>query len=159
MSGQDEVLGFDENPAARLEAAFSVVAAGEMHTLPFYQEQIPVKAVGFARFEGEWLGVMLTPWTLSLLLLPGSVWPRRPLGERLGLALPFGHATFVVSELEGIGQYLSCSLLSPPTPGMSGEQAQQLALDLSRLVTALPVRDPDAPSDPTRRALFAPRGC
>lgn len=153
------ISGFADNPSDLLEAAFGQVAAGEMQALPFYQHQLPVRAVGFTRHEEQWVGVMLTPWLLSLMILPGpeQEWPARRLGERIGVALPCGNATFVVSELEGVGQYLSCSLQSPPTPGISSEQALKLARDLSLMITALPVTDPDAPQNPARRALFERR--
>ncbi|MGL5400324.1 MAG: [NiFe]-hydrogenase assembly chaperone HybE, partial [Plesiomonas shigelloides] len=84
-------------------------------------------------------------------------WDSRPLGERLGLRLPFGNAVFNVSEIEAIGQYLSCSLMSPLDPAMSVEQALQLATDVSRQVLAIPVTDVDAPQNLSRRALLSGR--
>lgn len=154
-----EWLGFATNPAALLEQTFSEIAQGEMQTLPFFRAQVPVRALGFQCYEGQWVGVMLTPWMLSILVLPGpdQVWDSRPLGERLGLRLPFGNAVFHVSEIEAIGQYLSCSLMSPLDPTMSAEQALQLATDVSRQVLAIPVTDVDAPQNLSRRALLSGR--
>ena len=31
---------------------------------------LEVEAVEFARWEGRWLGVMVTPWSMNLVLLP-----------------------------------------------------------------------------------------
>lgn len=154
-----EWLGFATNPAALLEQTFSEIAQGEMQTLPFFRAQVPVRALGFQCYEVQWVGVMLTPWMLSILVLPGpdQVWDSRPLGERLGLRLPFGNAVFHVSEIEAIGQYLSCSLMSPLDPAMSAEQALQLATDVSRQVLAIPVTDVDAPQNLSRRALLSGR--
>ncbi|XEI15473.1 hydrogenase-2 assembly chaperone [Plesiomonas shigelloides] len=154
-----EWLGFATNPAALLEQTFSEIAQGEMQTLPFFRAQVPVRALGFQCYEGQWVGVMLTPWMLSILVLPGpdQVWDSRPLGERLGLRLPFGNAVFHVSEIETIGQYLSCSLMSPLDPAMSAEQALQLATDVSRQVLAIPVTDVNAPQNLSRRALLSGR--
>lgn len=154
-----EWLGFAINPAALLEQTFTEIAQGEMQTLPFFRAQVPVRALGFQCYEGQWVGVMLTPWMLSILVLPGpdQVWDSRPLGERLGLSLPFGNAVFHVSEIGAIGQYLSCSLMSPLDPAMSAEQALQLATDVSRQVLAIPVADVDAPQNLSRRALLSGR--
>nr|WP_278989005.1 hydrogenase-2 assembly chaperone [Plesiomonas shigelloides] len=152
-------MGFATNPAALLEQTFSEIAQGEMQTLPFFRAQVPVRALGFQCYEGQWVGVMLTPWMLSILVLPGldQVWDSRPQGERLGLRLPFGNAVFHVCEIEAIGQYLSCSLMSPLDPAMSAEQALQLATDVSRQVLAIPVTDVDAPQNLSRRALLSGR--
>ncbi|WP_035346200.1 MULTISPECIES: hydrogenase-2 assembly chaperone [Dickeya] len=148
--------GHDQNPAAWLEAQFSHIARERMHRLPFYREGIPVQACGFTLFEQQWIGCLLTPWTLSLLVLPGpgQQWPHREVSTRLALALPCGSVTFVVSESDGGQQYLSCSLMSPLDPSLDAEHALQLAQQSVRMALALPVRDADAPQDLSRRALF-----
>ncbi|WP_413742932.1 [NiFe]-hydrogenase assembly chaperone HybE [Sodalis sp. RH15] len=97
------IPGFEQNPQPLLERLFSRIAAGEMRTLPFYRPQIPVRACGFQRYEQQWIGALLTPWMLSLLVLPGpgQLWPRRPEGSRLALALPCGNITFTLGEIDG----------------------------------------------------------
>ncbi|WP_413724269.1 [NiFe]-hydrogenase assembly chaperone HybE [Sodalis sp. RH16] len=96
------IPGFEQNPQPLLERLFSRIAAGEMRTLPFYRPQIPVRACGFQRYEQQWIGALLTPWMLSLLVLPGpgQLWPRRPEGSRLALALPCGNITFTLGEID-----------------------------------------------------------
>jgi [NiFe] hydrogenase assembly HybE family chaperone len=96
------IPGFEQNPQPLLERLFSRIAAGEMRALPFYRPQIPVRACGFQRYERQWIGALLTPWMLSLLVLPGpgQLWPRRPEGSRLALALPCGNITFTLGEID-----------------------------------------------------------
>lgn len=155
-----ESLGFSDSPAAWLEAAFSRVANNDMQALPFYRAAIPVTACGFALFEQQWVGCLLTPWTMSLLVLPGpgQVWSPRAAGERLALQLPCGNVTFLVSEIaDDTGenhQYLSCSLMSPIDQHMSAAQALALAEQSARMALSLPVVDADAPRNLSRRALF-----
>lgn len=155
-----ETVGFADSPATWLEAAFTRVANADMQALPFYRAAIPVKACGFALFEQQWIGCLLTPWTMSLLVLPGpgQVWSQHTAGERLALQLPCGNVTFLTSEIaDDTGenhQYLSCSLMSPIDHHMSAAQALALAEQSARMALSLPVVDADAPRNLSRRSLF-----
>ncbi|CNE50797.1 hydrogenase-2 assembly chaperone HybE [Yersinia kristensenii] len=166
----DVIVGHEQNPAALLEQIFGQIAADEMRGLPFYRDHIPLRACGFQLFEQQWIGALLTPWMLSLVVLPGpqQSWQRRAVGERLMLALPCGTIGFIVSEIDfivsemdftvseiaGGGQYLSRSLMSPLDTSLSAERALQLAEQSARMALSLPVTDADAPANPRRRALF-----
>ncbi|CNI73824.1 hydrogenase-2 assembly chaperone [Yersinia mollaretii] len=152
----DLVIGHEQNPAALLEQVFGQIADDEMRGLPFYRDPIPLRACGFQLFEQQWIGVLLTPWMLSLVVLPGpqQSWPRRAVGERLMLELPCGTVGFTVSEVAGCGQYLSRSLMSPLDTALSAERALQLAVQSARMALSLPVVDVDGPANPRRRALF-----
>ncbi|HDL7358877.1 TPA: hydrogenase-2 assembly chaperone [Yersinia enterocolitica] len=152
----DVIAGHEQNPAALLEQVFGQVAADKMRGLPFYRDHIPLRACGFQLFEQQWIGALLTPWMLSLVVLPGpqQSWQRRAVGERLMLALPCGTIGFTVSEIAGCGQYLSRSLMSPLDTSLSAERALQLAEQSARMALSLPVMDADAPANPRRRALF-----
>lgn len=152
----DVIAGHEQNPAALLEQVFGQVAADEMRGLPFYRDHIPLRACGFQLFEQQWIGALLTPWMLSLVVLPGpqQSWQCRAVGERLMLALPCGTIGFTVSEIAGCGQYLSRSLMSPLDTSLSAERALQLAEQSARMALSLPVMDADAPANPRRRALF-----
>lgn len=148
--------GFAACPAARLEAAFQKVADAQMRNLPFYRPHIPLRACGFTLFEQQWLGCVLTPWMLSLLVLPGpnQTWPKRPVGEKLALRLPCGDVRFIVGEMAGCGQYLACSLMSPLDPHLSASDALALAENSARMALSLPVTDQTVPANPSRRALL-----
>ncbi|MCE3106161.1 hydrogenase-2 assembly chaperone [Yersinia enterocolitica] len=153
----DVIAGHEQNPAALLEQVFGQVAADEMRGLPFYRDHIPLRACGFQLFEQQWIGALLTPWMLSLVVLPGpqQSWQRRVVGERLMLALPCDTVSFIVSEIAGGGQYLSRSLMSPLDSSLSAERALQLAEQSARMALSLPLVDADAPANPQRRALFS----
>ncbi|HEY4469052.1 MAG TPA: hydrogenase-2 assembly chaperone [Klebsiella sp.] len=153
---QTAISGFQQSPAVQLEEAFKAIAAGDIHQLPFYQPQIPVRACGFQLFECQWIGSLLTPWMLSLLVLPGpdQVWQPRAVGEKLALILPCGNVRFTVGQITGCGQYLASSLMSPLDKHLSAEQAVALAEHTARMALSLPVADSSIPSNPGRRALF-----
>ncbi len=147
----------DHHPAAWLEAIFTRIAQEKMQSLPFYRAAVPVRACGFTLFEQQWFGCLLTPWMMSLLVLPGPQqdWPRRTLAERLALSLPCGHVNFIVGEMDDGIQYLSCSLMSPIDSALSGEQAIQLAEQSAKMALSLPVTDGEVPQNLGRRALFS----
>jgi Protein of unknown function (DUF3457). len=146
------INGLVQNPSAILEAAFQHIAETQMQSLPFYQAQIPVKACGFQRFEGQWTGCLLTPWMLSLLVLPGpgQQWEKRAVGEKLALSLPCGNVRFTVGEVAPCGQYLASSLMSPLDKNASAQALITLAEQTVRMALAFPL----APQNPGRRALF-----
>ncbi len=72
-------------------------AAARMHGLDFVNPALEVEAVGFAPWEGHWLGVMVTPWFMNLTLLPRDVAAWRPLapGAKRRYAFPAGEYEFV----------------------------------------------------------------
>jgi len=107
--------GWSENPAARLEAAFRAIAAGRMRGLPFVNEALEVEAVGFAHWDGHWLGCLVTPWFMNLVLLPrdAAAWQSVPAGDKVAYRFPAGVYDFVAGREAAIGEYQACSLFSP----------------------------------------------
>lgn len=152
----NEFHGYAENPAEQVEAAFRQVADESMEGLPFINSAMPIKAE-FQTFDNQWVGTIITPWMLSVLILPGpdQIWDERQVGQRIGLELPYGNMTFVVGQMDSLGQYLSCSLSSPLDKNLTAEQGIKLVEDSLRMLLSLPVRDVNAPSNLGRRSLFS----
>lgn len=156
MTQQNEIYGYQQAPIAELETAFSNVLQNAMLDLSFIHPDMPICACGLQLFEGQWVGVMLTPWMMSAVILPGpdQVWPARGVGERLGLKLPFADLTFTVGRVDGLPQYLASSLMSPLDPKLNAAQGRKLAEDCAKMLLSLPVADPQAAGALSRRALF-----
>lgn len=153
-----EFAGFAENPAPLLVAQYQRIARDEMQTLPFYRQGIPVVAECVA-FEGQWLGCVLTPWMLSVVVLPGAdqLWPLRPVASRLALQLPCGNMTFMVGELPETGQLLACSLMSPLDPHLGADEGRALVSSTLKMLLSLPVQQGGGAVDLGRRRLFGGR--
>jgi len=102
------------DPGARLTDAFRA-AARRMTGLAFVNPALDVEAVGFAPWEGRWLGVMLTPWFMNLTLTPCDPAAWRPLaaGEKRRYRFPAGDYEFVGARDDVVGEYQVCSLFSP----------------------------------------------
>ncbi len=97
-----------------LEAAFHTVEA-RMRDLPVYNPALQVVAAGFRPWQGLWLGIMITPWAINLVLLPGGSPDWQPLGvdEHRVWVFPSGEYAFMGMHLEGFGPLQFCSLFSP----------------------------------------------
>lgn len=103
------------DPGALLERTFARIHATRMQGLPFLNPALRVEAVGLRRWEGRWLGVLVTPWFMSLVLLPDvpAAWQHAALGKSVAYALPAGVFQFIGGHEPGLGEYQSCSLFSP----------------------------------------------
>ena len=102
------------DPSPRLEAAFRAVAA-RMQGLGFVNPALEVEAVGFAPWEGHWLGVVVTPWFMNLTLTPHDParWRSLAQGEKRRYVFPAGEYEFIGAHDDVAGEYQICSLFSP----------------------------------------------
>lgn len=98
-----------------LEAVFNTVLDTRMRGIPVINAELSVQAVGFSRFNEDWLGVLLTPWFMNLLLLPGpdSTWCELSIGTKFESRFPYGVFEFTLANEAQLGPYALCSLFSP----------------------------------------------
>lgn len=148
-----QIVGFEDNPSELFLQEMQKTVPN-MQDLPFYRQGIECFCPKFVLFEEQWIGTVLTPWMISVLVLPGpgQTWEARELGDKLNVQLPYKALTFTVSGLEQIPQYLSCSLQSPLDPGLSNLQAKQLTQDCLRMVLSINAEQPKL--NQNRRNLF-----
>jgi [NiFe] hydrogenase assembly HybE family chaperone len=102
------------DPSPRLEAAFRAIET-RMRDLPFVNPRVRIEAVGFAPWKGYWLGVMVTPWSMNLVLVARDprAWRSLAPGEKRRYVFPAGNYDFVSARDPAIGEYFMCSLFSP----------------------------------------------
>jgi [NiFe] hydrogenase assembly HybE family chaperone len=98
-----------------LEATFNEILAKRMRGLPIVNAALSVQAVGFNRFGEDWLGILITPWFMNLLLLPGAdnTWRNRQSGTKIDKHFPYGTFEFTLASEAQLGTYALCSLFSP----------------------------------------------
>lgn len=139
----------DDDPTAFLEAHYQNVWQTRMHDLPFVNAALGVEAIGFARYEGDWLGVVITPWFLNLLLVSGGgqLWGDIPAGERRYLNLPCGTLQFIADDDPDIGPYQYCPLIAPVSDLADMAQARLIAADALKTVF-VPPASPAEPEPP-----------
>jgi [NiFe] hydrogenase assembly HybE family chaperone len=112
----------------RVERLFGGIAV-RMAGLPACNSALRVEVVGLQPWQGLQLGVLVTPWTISLILLSGEL-PVEHLGadQRQSRRFPSGEYEFMGGTDPALGSYQSCSLISPPVEFSSHEEAREVAI-------------------------------
>lgn len=137
-----------ENPADAVEEAFFRIQREQMADVPILNPALSVEAVDFQRWQGHWLGIVVTPWCMSLLLLPGGAdgWASTGDNRRRFVRFPAGDFAFLGSREPELGEYQSCPLFSPMA--QFGAQAEARMTARAALVAVLQA--------PTSEAAAAP---
>jgi len=105
----------DVSPAEAVEKVFFRIQQEQMVDVPILNPALAVEAVDFQRWRGHWLGVVVTPWCMSVLLVPGSSedWVSTGENKRRFVKFPAGDFAFLGSEEPELGEYQTCPLISP----------------------------------------------
>ena len=119
-TGPDRV----DHPGSSLETIFRRIHREQMLDLPILNPALEVEAVGFAPYCGHSLGILITPWFMKLMLLPGEApWPELREGKSQYWRFPGGALKFVAEYDEQVGAYQACSLFSPMREFAGQEEA------------------------------------
>lgn len=103
--------------------------------LPIANARLDVEAVGFRPLGEHLLGVLITPWFMNLILLPGTeCWDDRPQGGACKLELPGGSVDCRVSHEHALGTILSAALFSTVADFPDQEIAREVARETLRLL-------------------------
>ncbi len=110
---------------------FQTIEVTRMDGVPVLNKKLSVDAIGFEPYGDFYLGVLLTPWFMNLMMLPmagdANELEGKKFGSKQSHALPNGQFQFIVGHEEDIGFYLSCSLFSPVFEFADQESALQTA--------------------------------
>ncbi|KAF0162790.1 MAG: hypothetical protein FD157_3670 [Rhodocyclaceae bacterium] len=119
----------DSSPAEAVEEAFFRIQQEQMADVPILNPALSVEAVDFQRWQGHWLGIVVTPWCMSMLLVPGSDenWVSTGENVRRFVKFPAGDFAFLGSEEAELGEYQSCPLFSPMGKFASQSEATMTA--------------------------------
>jgi len=146
-----------EDPSRLLEAAFRRIETGSMAGVPMLNSALRVEAVGFTRWQNHWLGILITPWFMNLVLVTGEAasWQGVAPGKRRFRKFPSGDFAFLGSVEAEVGEFQSCSLFSPMAQFVGQDDARAVA---QAALEAL-LREPAAavPSAPPREAFDDPK--
>lgn len=114
---------------AELVDEFRRIGVTQMRDLPIYNASLDVEAVGFQALGERWVGVLITPWFMSAILLPPAktALDLKLIGRKSEEILPAAAYAFIDSGVEGVGSYKSLPLHSPMGAFSSQEGARQEA--------------------------------
>ncbi|WFP49855.1 [NiFe]-hydrogenase assembly chaperone HybE [Methylomonas sp. EFPC3] len=134
-----------------LEQAFNAILADRMQDVPLLNSALSVQALPFRGAGDDWLGVLVTPWSMNLMVFPGpnSAWQQLPLGAKFSRELPYGSFEFTLAAEPALGRYGQCSLFSPMLE--FADQAAAIAAAEAALNRVLAV---PAPRNVSRRDLL-----
>lgn len=120
-------------PPARLQATFEKIAATRMADVPIVNPRLRVETVGFRLWQGFWVGVLVTPWSINLVLLPSDDVQLEPLrqDEKRAWTFPSGTYQFMGLSEPQLGPCQMCPLLSPVAEFVAHEQAVALAREIA----------------------------
>lgn len=144
----------------RIERFFARVHRERMAGLPILNPRLAVRLVGPRQWQERWVGVLVTPWTMNLIALPGPRCSDPPgaFGTKRDLDFPAGRCEFITATDPELGPHETCSLFSPMDA--FADQADALGVAgtiLTRLfepATAPPAPDPSAARGLSRRGLL-----
>ncbi|SMF97735.1 [NiFe] hydrogenase assembly chaperone, HybE family [Methylomagnum ishizawai] len=148
-------------PVARLVEVFERLARTGMADLPIANPALRVEAVGFVAWDSEWVGVLITPWAVNLMVLPGQPEVSTNTGLDGGAIqsrrFPSGVYGFRTGHIDGLGVYQSCSLFSPPGEFADQDAARAVALEIMGLLFQLEAALAPPPVQVSRRSFLRGR--
>ena len=138
-----------DDPSDFLAAHYEQVWQTRMHDMPFVNPALSVAVIGFVREQGDWLGVVVTPWFINLFLFSGGgdLWGDIPAGERRYLSLPSGNLQFIADDDPDLGPYQYCPLIAPVSSVPDMATARQAAIDAMATVMAPVVAEEAKPAE------------
>lgn len=132
---------FETSPEGHFEDGFRTIHQTRMLGLPLLNPRLQVKAGNFRRWGNDWIGTVVTPWSIIVVLACGSRggWQSMRPGATRTLELPAGDFPFLGCLDPILGEYQMMSLLSPVTE--IEDQAAAEAIAQIALETMLTVPD------------------
>lgn len=145
------------SPAGALEDRFRVILQRQMQDMPMLNAALAVEAVGLRPWNDHWLGILITPWFMNLLLMPRVSAKWHPIGERESrhYVFPAGVFEFIGARDPVLGDYQACSLFSPMFEFADQQTARDTAVAALDALFDVANREPgqlsaaDAAGEPT----------
>ena len=143
-----------------LVSHYRAIYRERMQGLPIVNELLEVEATEFTEFGEHRLGILIAPWFMNMVLLPGTdEWSERLQGDKVRITLPSDEYEFVVCRDDAFdGVYLSAVLFRSTADFPDMQIARDVADEIMQRLFA---QDGGAEKKPakrmSRRDLFAMR--
>lgn len=119
-----------------LHTIYSRIYRERMSDMPMVNSAIQVHTIGFQHWQGHIIGILITPWCMNLMCLPGDNedWSGYQDLTKMNREFPAGTYEFINSSDKTIGKYQMCSLFSPmfefPSDSVAVETAHIILREL-----------------------------
>ncbi|MCW8947451.1 MAG: [NiFe]-hydrogenase assembly chaperone HybE [Sedimenticola sp.] len=138
---------YSNSPAEQITQAFRQIEQNQMQGLPVCNKLLTTEVIGLTRFNECWVGALITPWTLQLIMLPASAEAEQlEEGDHRAYEFPQGKVVFMTTENDALGPYQSCGLMSPLHSFESQEQIRQTATEVMELMFQPPAESEEKQS-------------
>jgi len=136
-----------DNPAPRVLARYR----RWQETLASGHPGLSVDIAGFRRYRGDWIGAVVTPWFIHLLLLPGGgeLWRELPADSPLRVGFPAADLELISerSDDPDLPASFFATILAPVDELADQDAALRTAMDALHLLFEPP--PPDTPASST----------
>jgi [NiFe] hydrogenase assembly HybE family chaperone len=113
---------------ALLQEHFEEIRVTHMRGLPILNPHMAVEVVAVRDFGEHRMCVLITPWFMNLVLLPGNEeWSGVEQGESVSIELPRESLDFMVSHDDAIATFLSVVLFRTVTDFPDQDTAREVA--------------------------------
>lgn len=125
---------------AQLIEHYQAIHRDRMQGLGLCNPHLSVEGVGFAPLDEHQLGVLITPWFMNLILLPGNdEWRHYEPGGASDYGLPAGPHEFTTCHDDALGTYLTAvlfrSMLDIPNQSVARNIAAEILTRLRTVAT------------------------
>jgi [NiFe] hydrogenase assembly HybE family chaperone len=136
-----------DNPAPRVLARYR----RWQETLASGHPGLSVDIAGFRRYRGDWIGAVVTPWFIHLLLLPGGgeLWRELPADSPLRVGFPAADLELISerSDDPDLPASFFATILAPVDELADQDAALRTAMDALHLLFEPP--PPETPASST----------
>ena len=131
-------LNIKTNPAELVIHCFQQIHDQRMQGLPILNQALSVDCIGMQQWQGHWVGVLVTPWVMSLMILRGETeWPQTERGAVHNWSFPSGEYEMTADHEPTLGDYFSCSLASPMSSFKDQATVVTTAAEIMQLLLTL----------------------
>ena len=125
------------------------IAAQRMQGLPFLNPALQVEAVGFHAWGEHQVGVLITPWFMNLVLIPGPAdeWRDFSTARATAWEFPGGRCEFNVSRPEGQALHMSASLFTSMEGFPDQDTAREVGKEVLRRLFTTPAAESRSESE------------
>jgi len=112
-----------------LHTTYDRIYRERMSDMPIINPAVQVRTIGFQLWQGHIIGILITPWCMNLMCLPGEHedWSGYRDLTKVSREFPAGTYEFINSSDATIGKYQMCSLFSPMYEFVSDDMAVETA--------------------------------
>lgn len=120
----------DETVSAMVRQ-FESIYRDHMQGLPIVNPRLQVEAGDFTEYDHGRLGVLITPWFMNLVFLPGDdEWSGKAQGDTVRIDFPSGPIDLTICHDGTIGTYLTAVLFRSVSDIPDQQTAQALATEI-----------------------------